>query len=328
MSTSHLINANVHRMKEGARVLEDVARFILRDDALFMAARRLRHGVRAVAPVLSEHQDLGISVDENNVRANLLETFQANVIRMQEALRVLEELSTETLIKNQYKYLRYQTYQLQADYFKAINTYLRRDKLCGLYLVIDPNIVPFSILEMIDVVNQTDVHVVQYRDKVSDKRKFHHIAQLFKSKLDAEKLFIVNDHLDVALDVADGVHLGQNDFPIERVRSIVPDNFIFGVSCHNLTEAEFAYRSGASYIATGCVFGTRSKPDTSRITLQEIATIKRAIPLPICPIGGINSDNLESILALDIGMVAMITYVWTASAPIDTINLLHKRLLK
>ena len=91
MRIEHLINANVHRVKEGARVLEDVARFILCDQDLFHQARALRHRLLATKPVLDAAEDLGgPSLAENNARANLLQLVQANALRMQEALRVLE----------------------------------------------------------------------------------------------------------------------------------------------------------------------------------------------------------------------------------------------
>src|SRR5690348_9788270 len=109
MSRNHLINANIHRAKEGARVLEDIARFLLRDKILFHACREIRHRIKISAPIYDVTTDLGgVDFIEDNIRENVMSIIQANAIRLQEALRVLEEMAQIEIDKQLMKELRYQ----------------------------------------------------------------------------------------------------------------------------------------------------------------------------------------------------------------------------
>ena len=86
MSISSLINANTHRVKEGARVLEDIGRFVLRDETLFTKIRKLRHSLQTSPPIETTQSDLGgPSLKEDNLRRNLIHLVQANASRIQEA---------------------------------------------------------------------------------------------------------------------------------------------------------------------------------------------------------------------------------------------------
>ena len=73
-------------------------------------------------------------------------------------------------------------------------------------------------------------------------------------------LFIVNDRCDLALAVeADGVHLGQDDLPLELARRIMGRHKIIGISTHRPEEVTQATRGGADYIGYGPLFPTTTK---------------------------------------------------------------------
>jgi len=166
MSLEHLINANIHRLKEGARVLEDIARFILKDDLLFKELRTLRHALLSSQPIKTPEMDLGgSSLKEKNARTDLLNVIQANALRMQEALRVLEESSPTTDQKQKIKSLRYDAYQLHQKIYQKMSYFLKKDKLKGLYLIIDPNIIGLPLKKIIDTINKTEINLVQLRNK-------------------------------------------------------------------------------------------------------------------------------------------------------------------
>lgn len=325
MSFSHLITANIHRVKEGARVLEDIARFTLRDDGLFKEIRNLRHSLKNQVQITIQEQDLGgPSFKENNLRYNLIDITQANITRIQESLRVLEEVSIDSEEKHQFKSLRFDAYKLQVKIQDTVSLYLNYDKLKGLYLVIDTDVINKPIEEITSVINQTSVNIVQFRNKTLSKRAFLEQAIQFKDLLDSKRLFIINDYIDIAIDIGDGVHVGQQDYPITRIKKILPDNFILGVTCHNLSEAKLAVQSGASYISVGCIFKSVSKLDTVPTSIAELIKIKAHSPIPICAIGGINTQNLEEITRHNIDMFAIISGIWTKSNPIKQINALIK----
>lgn len=124
MTYHYLIDANINRAKEGARVLEDVARFVLHDKMLFEQARAIRHALRPKAPVRAPHKDPGgHTFKEDNVRKNVIALIHANALRVQEALRVLEETSDNQANKQSMKALRYAAYALhQAMHDRAMHT--------------------------------------------------------------------------------------------------------------------------------------------------------------------------------------------------------------
>ena len=329
MSLEHLINANIHRLKEGARVLEDIARFILKDDLLFKELRTLRHALLSSQPIKTPEMDLGgSSLKEKNARTDLLNVIQANALRMQEALRVLEESSPTTDQKQKIKSLRYDAYQLHQKIYQKMSYFLKKDKLKGLYLIIDPNIIGLPLKKIIDTINKTEINLVQLRNKKLNKKEFIEDALLFKKLLNPNTLFIINDHVDVALDIADGVHLGLEDYPVERVRAIAPTDFLIGATCHNVKEAKKAELQGASYLSIGCLFPTLSKKDTTPTSLSELKKIREQSSLPISCIGGIDLKNITKVLPCNTEMIALISSVWKTKNPEKTINKLQKIILK
>jgi len=319
MSKSHLINANIHRAKEGARVLEDIARFILRDELLFTNIRTLRHALRSAAPIYNVVDDLGGNqLTEKNVRSDISSLVQANSLRIQEALRVLEELSDSESEKQRMKELRYDAYAIHSSIYFAAKKYSRLDTLKGLYLIIDSHVIQKPLDQVIEVINQSAVNVVQYRNKFDSKRAIYENADMIRKRLSSDKLLIINDHIDVALDVADGVHIGQGDYPMEYVRNILPEDYILGVTCHNYQEAIYAAQFNVSYIAIDCLFP---------ISLEELQRVCDDIPKPICAIGGVSLDNLDQVLSAKVSMVALISDVWQTEDPLQSITLMHEKII-
>lgn len=328
MRTSHLINANIHRAKEGARVLEDIARFLLRDEILIRGFREIRHRIQPSSPIYDINEDLGVNLIENNIRYNLLSIIQANALRLQEALRVLEEMSRISKDKQLIKELRYQAYNLHSRLYYSAKNYLRLHLLEGLYLIIDTDVITYPIEEIIEIINQTSINIVQYRNKSASKKIIFQNAYKIKQQLNQNKLFIINDHIDIALDLADGIHLGQDDYPLERIRNLVPDNFILGMSCHSIEEACIVKQFDPSYITMGCLFETKSKNDVIPVSVHELQKVCDEVSLPVCAIGGISIDNLDQVLTANIKMAALISYVWKTDNPLKAINDMHEKIIE
>lgn len=125
----------------------------------------------------------------------------------------------------------------------------------------------------------------------------------------ASTLMILNDRADIAKLVdADGVHLGQQDLPLEAARAIVGPSKILGWSTHNLTQANQAEKEGiADYIGYGPIFPTSSKDNPDPVQgLSGLAEVRQVVTLPIVAIGGITLENASSVLAAGADAVAMI----------------------
>lgn len=154
--------------------------------------------------------------------------------------------------------------------------------------------------------------IIQLRDKQMSS------ATLFATALDIAAVcknraaFIVNDRLDIALAAgADGVHLGQDDLPLEAARSLTPAGFIIGISVGSVDEALSAIRSGADYIAVSPVFATGSKSDAGAgVALEGIKAIRSVSHgFPLVGIGGINIENAADVIKAGLDGISVISAV-------------------
>ncbi len=109
---------------------------------------------------------------------------------------------------------------------------------------------------------------------------------------------VVNDRLDVALALgAAGVHLGTHSLPARLVRGMVPGNFLMGVSCHSLEEAQAAEADGADYLLLGPIYETPSKMQYGPpLGLDKLREVTARVHIPVLALGGINVDRVKPCL--------------------------------
>lgn len=169
----------------------------------------------------------------------------------------------------------------------------------GLYLVMTDPLVGYE--ECARAAVECRVRMLQLRMKKAADSEFLAMAKKIRAiTQNTETLFIVNDRLDIARKTdADGVHLGQDDMPLEeaRARWNTPGK-IFGLSTHNLGQACAAVMQNPDYIGVGPVFSTPTKdiPDPT-VGLDGLKRILQAVSLPAVAIGGISPGNLPDVLA-------------------------------
>lgn len=169
----------------------------------------------------------------------------------------------------------------------------------NIYLVTDSNCIgERSLLECVEEALKGGVTLVQYRSKETDGGIMYKEALALRELCDKYQVpLIVNDRVDVALAVgAAGVHLGQDDLPCAVARKLVPENFIIGVSAHNVEEALAAQKDGANYLGCGAVFGSQTKNNVSSLGLEKLKSIREAVDIPIVGIGGVTADNYAKVL--------------------------------
>jgi thiamine-phosphate pyrophosphorylase len=179
--------------------------------------------------------------------------------------------------------------------------------LGGLCFITDRKTCKLSCEEMTLKVLRAGLKWVQYRDKEKSRREIYEEAiRLRKLTKDFKAVLIVNDYADIALAVdADGVHLGQDDLPIEEARKIIGSNKIIGISTHSLEQAKEAEKGGAGYIGFGPVFRTTTKDAGIPKGTDMLKEIKRQVHLPVVAIGGINIENIRSVLDTGVDAVAV-----------------------
>jgi len=152
---------------------------------------------------------------------------------------------------------------------------------------------------------------IQLRDKLAAPKDFYESA---KAALEIARTrnvkIIINDRVDIALALkADGVHLGQDDLPPARARRILGEKAIIGFSTHTLEQMIQAIKLPINYLAIGPVFATRTKENPDEIVGTEMIRQAREIAgdFPLVAIGGITSENFQSVLNAGVDSVAVIS---------------------
>ncbi len=154
----------------------------------------------------------------------------------------------------------------------------------------------------------------QYRSKKHDRKSVYETSlRLASLAADAGAMFIVNDHADIAQAVdADGVHLGQDDLPIEKARKILGPGKVIGISTHSLAQAREAEQQGADYIGFGPIFPTATKDAGVIQGLKTLRIIRHSISIPIIAIGGITHTTVTEVVRAGADGVAVISALLSA----------------
>ena len=318
-----LVDANLNRMSEGLRTLEDVARFLLNDASLSAKLKSLRHRLavedaslkRNLLSARDSADDVGAfaEADSEAQRQDLPSIVTANARRVEESLRVLEEFAKlpEIMLESAiFKQARFALYEIERELTAKI---LRRQKrIAGLYVIIDPDALRGR--DEVEVAQQAisgGAKAIQLRDKNRNKGEILSKARELKALcVKSDVLFIMNDYLDIAIaSDADGLHLGQEDLPVSTARQLLPIDRIIGCSTKTIAAALQAQTDGADYVAVGSMYPTASKTDTHVVGLETLHQIREAISIPIVAIGGIDAKNAGEVMAAGADSVAVISAV-------------------
>lgn len=159
---------------------------------------------------------------------------------------------------------------------------------------------------------------VQVREKDLSSRELYETAyELRKLTTRYGARLIINDRVDIALAVdADGVHLGGDSIPLYRVRKILGEKKIIGISCHNQVSAIMAQETGADYITFGPVFYTPSKaPYGDPLGIGKLCDTSDILTIPVFALGGIKLNNVRQVIEAGVHGVAMISAILAAENP-------------
>ncbi len=187
----------------------------------------------------------------------------------------------------------------------------------------------FSHLELARMAIAGGADTVQFRQKEGTTRKMIETARDMKNLCaSAGVVFIVNDRLDVALaSDADGVHLGQEDFPIPLAREVLGENKIFGGSAVTMEEAQKCLEEGADYVGFGPVYPTASKADAGPVTgLDLMKEVVNKVRLPLIAIGGVNRENTPELIRAGAHGIAVISAVCCRKDPEKATRELYRAL--
>jgi thiamine-phosphate pyrophosphorylase len=168
----------------------------------------------------------------------------------------------------------------------------------------------------IDVVKQmiaAGVKIIQYREKEKNMaEKYEQCLTIRELTREAGVFFIINDHIDLALLVkADGIHVGQEDLPIEAVRRLVGENMAIGLSTHSPLQAKEAIERGADYIGVGPIFKTFTKKDVcDPVGFEYLDHVVQNYPeMSFVAIGGIKAHNVAEVVRHGAKCVSLVSEI-------------------
>ena len=191
---------------------------------------------------------------------------------------------------------------------------------CRLYGIVDLGYIEES--EAACVVEQMiegGVDLIQLRGKGKSLDELaDYAARLHELTARSSTPLIVNDHAEIASQLpVEGVHVGQDDDSIEVARRKAGREIVVGKSTHSVEQALTAQREGADYLGFGPIFATPTKPDYPPIGLSDIGRVHAEVDLPIFCIGGINIDNLQSVIDAGAKRVVMVSALLKAHSIVD-----------
>ncbi|AFZ54148.1 thiamine phosphate synthase [Cyanobacterium aponinum] len=326
-----ILDANLDRAREGLRIIEEWCRFGLNNQTMAESCKQMRQElsqwhspeIRAARDTVN---DVGTTLThpKEEKRENLDSVLLANLCRIQEALRVLEEYSK--LINGKFaltmKQMRYQVYTLESQLMNKNNHQLLSQS--SLYLVTSP---VENLYEVVESALQGGLKLVQYRHKdETDVVRYEQASKLKQLCHKYNALFLVNDRIDLALAVnADGVHLGQTDLPISVARQLLGKDKIIGKSTTNPEEMKNAIADQVDYIGVGPVYETPTKAGKKAAGLEYVRYAQENASIPWFAIGGIDETNIEDVVRAGATNVAVVRAIMVADNPKEvTQNLLKK----
>lgn len=328
-TTLRILDANYNRATEALRVIEETARFHLESRALSGDLKSLRHDLRTAVAAVPRADLLAARDAEGDVGADLAtpaesDRADADAVtaaafkRVQEALRAIEEfgkvLSPD--LGRAAERLRFRAYTLEKR-VAACARPRSRFADARLYVLVTESLCARPWLRTVRAAVAGGADVIQLREKdLPDADYLRRAEQAREVCAEAGALFVVNDRVAVAQLVhADGVHVGQDDLPPDRVRRLVGERMAVGVSTHSLDQARRAVYDGADYLGVGPMFATTTKPHEPAVGPALAREVAAEIAIPWFALGGVTADNLPTLVDAGVSRIAVTAAVVAAPDP-------------
>ncbi|MCZ6634057.1 MAG: thiamine phosphate synthase [bacterium] len=177
----------------------------------------------------------------------------------------------------------------------------------------------FSHIDLTRMALEGGADTIQYRQKVGKTRERIETALAMQALCsEAGAILIVNDRVDVAIAAnVDGVHLGQEDFPIEKARDLLGPDKVIGATAKTVVQIQQAVSEGADYVGFGPIYATGSKADAGDAKgLDGLSAMVQAVSVPVVAIGGIGLETAQDVMAAGAFGIALISAVCCEDDPV------------
>ncbi|MEN6308583.1 MAG: thiamine phosphate synthase [Anaerohalosphaeraceae bacterium] len=329
-----ILDANFNRAREALRGMEEYCRFVLNNSILSGRVKALRHALCQTVAQLEQGKLLCSRDSQNDVgkelrfngqmkRISLEDCFVASAKRITEALRAMAEVGQilSPSLYDSFEKLRFDAYSLEKDIYIAGFGYLRMKKV-RLYvlLTVKTDQDKQNLPELTKACISGGADCLQLRCKGFSDREILSLSETFTDLCrKGSVLSIINDRSDIAIQSgADGVHLGQDDIPVEKMRALQPRPMIAGLSTHNADQLHKAVCRPCDYVALGPVFATATKsqePVAGLAYLNQAMDILKQYTISPVAIGGITLDNVHQVLGNGIQCIAVCAAICSADSP-------------
>ena len=204
------------------------------------------------------------------------------------------------------------------------------DEALTLYLVTNSDGLSDDVfLKKVEEACKSGVTLVQLREKQASTHEFYEKALAIKRITDKYNIpLIINDRVDVCLAVdADGVHIGDDELPVDVTRRLIgPDKWL-GVSAKTVERALEAKEQGADHLGVGAIFPTTTKENAATTDLSVLQDIIHISQLPVVAIGGIKEDNINELSDTDISGVAIVSDIMQANDITKKVHALKQQIV-
>jgi thiamine-phosphate pyrophosphorylase len=307
--TLRILDVNHNRAREALRVIEDYARLVLDDRDAAAALKACRHELRALATAFSTDcmlsardivGDVGRDVKTGGelARQAPLDVVRAAFGRLTEATRSLGEYAKleNAEAAQRAEQMRYRAYELEQ---RIVLRGDLRQRFAGvrLYVLITASLCKGDWRAVAEAALRGGAGCLQLREKeLPDGELMRRALALRELTARHDALLFVNDRPDIARLVhADGVHVGQDDLPVDAVRRIAGTGLLIGKSTHTAAQFAAALAEQPDYLAVGPMFESATKPQDHIAGPETLRQARGQTGLPLVAIGGITTDNAASV---------------------------------
>src|SRR4051795_1465304 len=182
--------------------------------------------------------------------------------------------------------------------------------------------------QLLDAALAGGCDLLQLRDHDATDDALLEAAERFREACDLhDALFVVNDRPEIALQAgADGIHLGQDDLPVDAVRRLVGRDVFIGLSTHSPEQLQAGLAGDADYLSVGPVWATPTKAGRPAAGLDYVRYAAAHATKPWFAIGGIDEQNIGEVVTAGATRAVVVRAIRDADDPGAVASALKSRL--
>ena len=186
---------------------------------------------------------------------------------------------------------------------------MNKIKLSGIY-PISPSYINSDdeYLEKCFIAITSGINIFQFRSPfISSRKKRYLLNEIYKYCLNNNVQLVINNDYSIARSYEGaGVHVGKKDLSIKSIKNIIGSETLIGYSCGSeVMNLKHLRDNGISYYSIGALFKSSTKTNTDRLSTDTIKKYKSCNDLPMCIIGGLNKNNIDSVIEYQPDMIAI-----------------------